>query len=74
MGIPLALAFTAFAVAHLTLVGGLARSRAARRAVVALLVPPLAPAWGWEAGLRRTTWTWGAALALYTVLVAATGR
>ena len=74
MGITLALFLAAFLAAHLALVLGLARSRAFRRAVVALLVPPLAPVWGWEAGLRRTTWAWGAALALYAAFVAATGR
>lgn len=74
MGIALVVVLAAFVGAHLVLAGGLARSRAVGRAVGALLVPPLAPLWGWEAGLRRTTFVWGAALALYVLGVALTGR
>jgi hypothetical protein len=69
MGIALALALALLAGVHLALVVGLARTgaRGRVRAVVALLVIPLAPWWGWQAGLRRTTIAWGAALALYAV-------
>jgi hypothetical protein len=72
MGIALALALALLAGAHLALVVGLARKGTHRRvwrvrAAVSLLVMPLAPWWGWEAGLRRTTIVWGAALALYTL-------
>jgi hypothetical protein len=78
MGIALAFALALFAGAHVGLVGQLtraprvgARARWAR-AVVAFFVPPLAPWWGWEAGLRRTTIVWSGALALYTLGVIAT--
>jgi hypothetical protein len=83
MGIALAVALAVLAGAHLGLVYGIARrggggALACARAAVCLLVVPLAPWWGWRAGLRRTTMVWGAALALYTVgvvvAVAVTGR
>jgi hypothetical protein len=76
MGIALTLALALFAGAHVALVWGLARRPRAQwaRAAVALFVPPLAPWWGWEAGLRRTTIVWGAALALYTLGVILTAR
>ncbi len=77
MGIALAVALAVLAGAHLGLVYGIARrgggggaALACARAAVCLLVLPLAPWWGWRAGLRRTTIVWGAALALYTVGVA----
>jgi hypothetical protein len=44
------------------------------RALVGLLVPPLAPWWAWQAGLRARTIVWGAALALYAIGVAVSGR
>jgi hypothetical protein len=44
------------------------------RALVALLVPPLAPWWAWQARLRARTIVWGAALALYAIGVAVSGR
>ena len=71
MGIALAVALVAFAAAHVTLVAGLARRRPWWRAIVALAVLPLAPWWGWRAGMRRRTIAWGAALAIYAVGVAA---
>jgi hypothetical protein len=67
MGLALALVLAAFVAAHVALVVGLARRHSWSRAVVALLVPPLAPWWGWEAGLRLRTLAWGAALALYAI-------
>jgi hypothetical protein len=70
MGIALAVALAVLAGAHLGLVYGIARrggAAAVARAGVSLLVLPLAPWWGWRAGLRRTTIVWGAALALYTL-------
>jgi hypothetical protein len=70
MGITLATALAAFLAAHAVLVAGLARAGAWRRAVLAFLVPPLAPWWGWSAGLRRPVMAWGAALVLYAAGVA----
>jgi hypothetical protein len=74
MGIALAVVLAAWSGAHVWLVAGLARRRAWGRAAVALVVPPLAPWWGWGAGLRVPTYAWGVALALYTLGVAFTGR
>jgi len=53
--------------------GGRASNHIAR-ALVGLLVPPLAPWWAWQAGLRARTIVWGAALALYAIGVAVSGR
>ena len=74
MGIALAVVLAAWVGAHVWLVGGLARRRAWVRAGLALAIPPLAPWWGWGAGLRVPAMAWGAALALYAVGVAVTGR
>jgi hypothetical protein len=57
-------------VAHVSIAVGLARSRAWARAVLALVLPPLAPWWGWEAGMQRRVVAWGFALAAYALLVA----
>ncbi len=72
-GVALAVVLAVFVAAHVVLVAGLARSRAWGRAVVALLVPPLAPWWGWGAGLRAAAIAWCAALALYALGVALLG-
>jgi len=77
MGIALAALLAVFACAHTAIAIGLARSRASNhlaRALVGLLVPPLAPWWAWQAGLRARTIVWGAALALYAIGVAVSGR
>ncbi len=74
MGIALAALLAIFAGAHVAIAIGLGwRKRLLRRALLGLLVPPLAPWWAWEAGLRVQTIVWGAALALYAVGVAITG-
>jgi hypothetical protein len=70
MGVALAVVLAVFVAAHAVLVAGLARSRAWGRAVVALVVPPLAPWWGYRAGLRIPTFVWCTALALYAAGVA----
>jgi hypothetical protein len=72
MGLALAVVLGVFAGAHIALVVGLGRRRAWLRAALSLLLPPLAPWWGWQAGLRATTMVWGAALALYAAGVAVT--
>jgi hypothetical protein len=66
MGIALAIVLGAFVAAHGVLVAGLARgSGTRRRALLALIVPPLAPWWGYRAGMRLRALAWAAALALY---------
>ena len=52
-------------VAHVTLVIGLWRLGPWWRGLVALLVPPLAPFWGYEAKLRGRVTLWVASLAVY---------
>jgi len=73
MGIALAVALVVWTCAHAWLAVGLGR-RHWGRALLALVVPPLAPWWGWRAGLRAPAVTWGIALALYAAGVAVTGR
>jgi hypothetical protein len=84
MGITLAALLAVFACAHTAIAIGLARASRhspggrsdghVLRALVGLLVPPLAPWWAWQAGLRARTIVWGAALALYAIGVAVSGR
>lgn len=52
-------------VAHVTLVIGLLRRKPWWRGLVALVVPPLAPYWGYEAKLRYRVTLWLATLAVY---------
>jgi hypothetical protein len=63
----LVLAFAAAVTAHVTLVLGLAGRAPRWRALAALVVPPLAPYWGWS-GLRTRAVLWVAAIAAYGVL------
>ena len=63
----LVLAFAIVVTAHVTLVVGLAGRAPRWRALVALLVPPLAPYWGWD-GLRRRSVLWVAGAVVYAVL------
>jgi hypothetical protein len=75
MGAALAAALVLFGAAHGVLLVGLAQRRPRWRALVASVVAPLAPWWGWQAGMRRRAITWGVALALYVLgLAVATGR
>jgi hypothetical protein len=76
MGIALAIVLGAFVAAHGALVAGLARGGRTRwRAPLALIVPPLAPWWGYRAGMRLRALAWAAALVLYAfgTFVAAPG-
>lgn len=66
-------AFAVFVTAHVALVFGLARTPPRWRAAVALVVPPLAPYWGWQR-LRRRAIVWVAAALAYTVLLLAASR
>ena len=52
-------------VAHVTLVIGLARRGPWWRGLVALVVPPLAPLWGYEARLKGRVTLWVLTLAVY---------
>lgn len=58
-------------VAHVTLVIGLLRRKPWWRGLVALVVPPLAPFWGYEAELRGRVTLWVVTLAVYLASVTA---
>ena len=58
-------------VAHVTLVIGLLRRDPWWRGLVAFVVPPLAPYWGYEAKLRGRVTLWLTTLAIYLVSVTA---
>lgn len=63
----LVLAFAVVVTAHVTLVVGLAGRAPRWQALVALVVPPLAPYWGWSA-LRRRSVLWLVGAVAYVVL------
>jgi len=56
-------------VAHVTLVIGLLRRDPWWHGLVAFVVPPLAPYWGYEAKLRGRVTLWLTTLAIYLVSV-----
>ncbi len=60
--------------AHVALLVGLARQKPRWHAVVALVVPPLAPYWGYRAGMRLRVYAWAAALLAYAIGVVVAGR
>jgi hypothetical protein len=73
VGIALAAAFVVLLAAHLGIVVSFAWRRAWGRAAAALVVPPLAPWWGWRDGRRRertAAVAWLAAVAIYAVVQA----
>jgi hypothetical protein len=59
-----------FAGAHVTLLGSLALRAPRYRAIVALVVPPLAPYWAWRDGLKVRVYVWAATLTVYGIGVA----
>jgi hypothetical protein len=67
----LAIALLVHASAHVAIAAGLARSPGPWwRGPIALVVPPLAPVWGWRGGMRARVYAWTGALALYALGVA----
>jgi len=40
------------------------------RGPIAFVVPPLAPVWGWQLGMRSRVYAWAGALAVYALGVA----
>jgi hypothetical protein len=58
-------------VAHVTLVIGLLRRNPWWHGLVALLIPPLAAYWGYEARLRGRVTLWVTTLAIYLASVTA---
>ena len=53
--------------AHVALCVGLLRGPSRWRALLALAIPPLAPLWGWKAGMRARAIAWTAAVGLYAL-------
>ncbi len=70
LGWALLLALLVHAAAHLVIAVGLKRQTSWRRAVIAFVLPPLAPLWGWRAGMRFPVYAWAGALAAYAMGVA----
>jgi hypothetical protein len=66
----LALALVVHAGAHVALAVALAKVEGVLRGALALVIPPLAPLWGWRRGMRRRVYVWAGALALYALGVA----
>ncbi len=62
----LAAALAVAIAAHVVIVVSIAR-RALWRAPLAVIIPPLAPYWGWQLGLRRRVLVWWAAVLLYAL-------
>ncbi len=63
--------FAALVTAHVALAFGLVFERPRWRAVVALLVFPLAPYWGLQAGMRTRGLLWIGAGVVYTIALVA---
>ncbi len=68
------IAFATLVTVHVTLVFGLARHARGRRALVALLVPPLAVWWGWRERMTARGALWLLAAATYVVALGASFR
>lgn len=64
-------AFAVLLTAHVTLAVGLARRAPRWHALVALVVAPLAPWWGWQAHMRVRGALWMAAAAVYAAALTA---
>jgi hypothetical protein len=70
LGLVLALALALLFGAHVAIAIGLARRHELGRAALTFVVPPLAPLFGIERGMRVATWIWLGAFALYAVVLA----
>ncbi len=70
LGIYLLVALIVFLGVHVVVVTRVARGSSARRALLALVLPPLAPFYAWEAGHSRYAIAWAVALLAYVVGVA----
>ena len=62
------LLFVLHAAAHLANVAAVARA-SAKRAAFALVLPPVAAFWAWQAGARNRVLFYGGTLALFTILL-----
>ncbi|MEO8797370.1 MAG: hypothetical protein ABI551_05745 [Polyangiaceae bacterium] len=69
--VALAVSLFGLAIAHVVLLAHIVRAKRPVRAVLAFVVPPLAPFWGFELGFRRIAQAWLAALLAYVVILIA---
>jgi hypothetical protein len=65
----LVLSFALLVTSHVTLVVGLAGRKPRKRALLALVVAPLAPSWGLREGMRGRAGVWGVSVVVYGVLL-----
>jgi hypothetical protein len=70
----LVVALLVFLGAHAALLVSLAARPPRYRALVALVVPPLAPYWAWRSALRTRVYVWLGSLALYAAGIALLAR
>jgi len=63
--------FGLLVTAHVALVAGLCLRAPRWRGLLALVVPPLAPYWGWEAKMRVRAGLWFGGLAVYAMSLTA---
>ena len=59
--------FAVLCTAHVALAFGLTLERPRYRGPLAFFVPPLAPYWGMERGMKRRAGVWVAALTVYVL-------
>ena len=67
--VALVVAFAALVSTHATLAAGLLARRPRWRGLVALVVPPLAPWWGWQERMRVRGVLWIVCAVAYGVLL-----
>ncbi len=65
--VALVVAFATLVTVHVALAVGLTLIEPRWRGPVAFFVPPLAPYWGMEAGMKRRAAIWVAALSVYAL-------
>jgi hypothetical protein len=65
--IALVVSFAVLVTAHVALAFGLTLARPRWRGPVSFVVPPLAPYWGMEAGMKRRAALWVTALVIYVL-------
>jgi hypothetical protein len=63
----LLVAFAWLITIHVTIVVGLAKKQPRWRALVAFVLPVLAPYWAYKEGMRTRTYLWAGGIAVYLV-------